>query len=117
MSRIDTLLNKLCGKPTPANFRFSELRKVMSYFGYLESNKGATSGSRVKFYHPKTKAVLLIHKPHPGDEMVKAAVDSVVRFLKGKGQLKNSDLLHYKGYTARPEYSVEDRVFTAQFWG
>ena len=87
MSRIDTLLNKLCGKPTPANFRFSELRKVMSYFGYLESNKGATSGSRVKFYHRSSGSLLLIHKPHPGDEMVKAAVDSVVRFLKEHGHI------------------------------
>ena len=82
MSKIESLLDKLCAKPTPAGFKFSELRKVMSYFGYLESNKGATSGSRVKFYHPKTKEVLLLHKPHPGDEMAKAAVDSVVKFLK-----------------------------------
>ena len=82
MARIDTLLDKLCMKPTPANFRFSDLRKIMAYFGYVESNKGATSGSRVMFYHPETQAVLLLHKPRPGDEMVKAAVDSVVKFLK-----------------------------------
>ena len=82
MAKIDTLLDKLCTKPTPADFRFSDLRKIMTYFGYLESNKGATSGSRVKFYHPETQAVLLLHKPHPGDEMAKAAVDSVVKFLR-----------------------------------
>ena len=70
MAKMDTLLDKLCAKPTPANFRFSDLRKVMAHFGYLESNKGSTSGSRVKFYNPDTKAVLLLHKPHPGDEMV-----------------------------------------------
>ena len=29
----------------------------------------------------------------------------------------NSDLLHYKGYTARPEYSVEDRVFYGTILG
>ena len=50
-------------------------------------NKGATSGSRVKFYHPETQAVLLLHKPHPGDEMAKAAVDSVVKFLKEHGHI------------------------------
>ena len=55
MAKIDTLLDKLCTKPTPADFRFSDLRKIMTYFGYLESNKGATSGSRVKFYHPETR--------------------------------------------------------------
>lgn len=25
--------------------------------------------------------------------------------------MKNSDLLRYKGYSARPEYSAEDRIF------
>lgn len=87
MSKIDTLLDKLCKRPTPSDFRFSDLRKVMAYFGYLESNKGATSGSRVKFYNPDTKAILLLHKPHPGDEMPKAAVDSVVNFLKEHGHI------------------------------
>ena len=87
MAKIDTLLDKLCTKPTPADFRFSDLRKIMTYFGYLESNKGATSGSRVKFYHPETQAVLLLHKPHPGDEMAKAAVDLVVKFLKEHGHI------------------------------
>ena len=70
MAKIDTLLDKLCTKPTPADFRFSDLRKIMTYFGYLESNKGATSGSRVKFYHPETQAVLLLHKPHPRKELL-----------------------------------------------
>ncbi len=87
MAKMDTLLGKLCGKPTPADFRFSELRKVMAHFGYLESNKGATSGSRVKFYHPETKAALMLHKPHPTDVLPKAAVDSVVKFLKEHGHI------------------------------
>ena len=87
MGKIDTLLNKLCAKPTPSNFHYSDLRTVMSHFGYVESNKGATSGSRVKFYHPDTKAALMLHKPHPGDEMAKAAVNSVVIFLKEHGHI------------------------------
>lgn len=87
MAKIDALLDKLCAKPTQANFRFADLRKVMSHFGYLESNKGATSGSRVKFYHPETQAILLLHKPHPRDEMAKAAIDSVVKFLADHGHI------------------------------
>ena len=82
MARIDTLIRKLCAEPTPADFRYSDLRKIMSHFGYVESNKGATSGSRVRFYHLETKAVLLLHRPHPGDVMTKSSVDSVVKFLK-----------------------------------
>ena len=78
---------KLCRTPTPADFRYSDLKKIMNHFGYVESTKGATSGSRVKFYHPETKAVILLHKPHPGDIMVKGAVESVVAFLKEHGNI------------------------------
>lgn len=31
--------------------------------------------------------------------------------------MKNGALLHYKGYTARPEYSAEDRVFYGTILG
>lgn len=87
MSRIETLIEKLCKQPTSANIRYSDVKKILSHFGYIESNKGATSGSRVKFYHPETKAVLMLHKPHPGDIMTKGAVESVVRFLKEHGHI------------------------------
>ena len=59
----------------------------MAYFGYVESNKGATSGSRVRFYNPDTGAMVMLHKPHPGDQMVKGAVESVVVFLKEHGHI------------------------------
>lgn len=87
MGKIDALIRKLCAKPTPANFRYSDVRSILMHFGYIESNKGATSGARVKFYHPETKAAIMLHKPHPGDEMVKTAVDSVVIFLKEHGHI------------------------------
>lgn len=31
--------------------------------------------------------------------------------------MKNSDLLRYKGYSTRPEYSAEDRVFYGKILG
>ena len=87
MSKVATLIKKLCQKPTPADFRNSDLKKIMAYFGYVESNKGATSGSRVRFYNPDTGAMVMLHKPHPGDQMVKGAVESVVVFLKEHGHI------------------------------
>lgn len=87
MAKIDSLLEELCAKPTPSDFKYSDLCRIMTHFGYLESNKGATSGSRVKFHNPGTKAVLLLHKPHPGDEMAKAVVNSVVKFLEDHGHI------------------------------
>lgn len=87
MSQIDALLAKLCAKPTPSDFRYSDLKRVMAHFGYLEYTKGATSGSRVKFYDPQTGVAFLMHKPHPKDELAKAAVDAAVDFLKENGHL------------------------------
>ena len=75
MSKVETLIRKLCQKPTPADFRYSDL------------NKGATSGSRVRFYNKETGASMMLHKPHPGDEMVKGAVESVVTFLREHGHI------------------------------
>ena len=69
----------------PADFRFSELRTLLTGLGYVESNGSASSGSRVYFLRPETKDVLMLHKPHPGDEMPKAAVKSVCRFLLAHG--------------------------------
>lgn len=31
--------------------------------------------------------------------------------------MKNNDLLRYKGYSARPEYSVEDQIFYGRILG
>ena len=31
--------------------------------------------------------------------------------------MKNSDLLRYKGYSARPDYSAEDRIFYGKILG
>lgn len=72
----------------PADFRFSELRTLLSGFGYVESNGSASSGSRVYFLHLNTKDILMLHKPHPGDEMPKAAVKSVCRFLLAHGDVE-----------------------------
>ena len=72
----------------PADFKFSELRTLLSGFGYVESSGSASSGSRVYFLHPETKDVLILHKPHPGDEMRKAAVKSVCQFLLAHGDVE-----------------------------
>ena len=76
---MERLIEKL--QTIPADFRYSDLKKIMSYYGYREYTQGKTSGSRVKFSHPVTQASILLHKPHPGDQMVKGAVRSVVDFF------------------------------------
>lgn len=87
MSKIQKLIERLRSKPTPADIRYEDIMKIMTHYGYIESNKGATSGSRVSFYHPETGAVLSLHKPHGSDTVVKSAVDTTVNFLKEHGHL------------------------------
>ncbi len=85
--KLNSNQRKLLGKlfTVPADFRFSELRTLLSGLGYVESNGSASSGSRVYFLRPDTKDILMLHKPHPGDVMPKAAVKSVRRFLLTHG--------------------------------
>lgn len=85
MSKLDKLIERML--MIPADFTFSELRKIMGAFGYVERNKGKTSGSRVCFYHPDTGALITLHKPHPSDKMKKAAVKEVIRFLREHGHI------------------------------
>ena len=85
MSKSGKLLKKLLANPTPVTFTYQDLVKMMSSFGYVTSERG--SGSRVCFYHSKTKAVHYMHKPHPGNELKKYQVLQLIEFLREQGDL------------------------------
>ncbi|MBQ7578018.1 MAG: type II toxin-antitoxin system HicA family toxin [Synergistaceae bacterium] len=59
---------------------------MLSRFGFNESNKGKTSGSRVKFERGDGKFILL-HKPHPGDVMSSGNVEDLINFLRKLGEI------------------------------
>ncbi len=80
MSRIEKLINKLLSNPK--DFTFDELAKVLSHYGFEMSNKGKTSGSRVKFVHREKKIPIIIHKPHPAPILKNYAVKQVITELK-----------------------------------
>ena len=84
MSQIEKLIEKLLSKPK--RFKYSELQKVMTHFGYIEDSAGKTSGSVVSFVGSARS--ITIHKPHPGDEMPLWAVKRAVVFLKEEGRLR-----------------------------
>ena len=84
LSNKDKLIQRL--KSVPADFKYSELRTLLSYLEYIEDTKGKTSGSRVGFVH-HDYAPIMIHKPHPGDEMKKYAVKMVKKTLEDRGQI------------------------------
>lgn len=69
----------------PKGCRYTETRTLLLALGFVESN-GA--GSRIKFYHPETKKIVSLHKPHPKDMMdtgsAKDVRDVIHEFYKQK---------------------------------
>ena len=49
MTKIDKLIERLLS--IPKDLTYTELSKILNYFGYIETTKGKTSGSRVMFMH------------------------------------------------------------------
>lgn len=86
MSGKEKLIERF--KTLPRDFTFDEVIKLMHGLGFELSNKGSTSGSRVRFNNPTTGANFAMHKPHPGNVMVIGAMRSLYDFLKNSGFLK-----------------------------
>ena len=81
MGRKEKQLERLKGMPK--DFTFDEARALLESCGYIMSNSGKTSGSRVKFY--LGKKVFALHKPHPRKELLEYQVKSLLLELKEEG--------------------------------
>jgi hypothetical protein len=62
MTTRDKLIERF--KSQPKDFTFGELTKLLSGFGFAISNKGKTSGSRVRFINVERTLIIDLHKPH-----------------------------------------------------
>jgi len=58
-------------KKQPKDFTFDELKSLLGGFGFVISNKGKTSGSRVRFQNTELKIIIDIHKPHTSGSPIK----------------------------------------------
>lgn len=86
MGKNEKLLKRLY--TLPKDFTYNELKKLMSSLGFVEDNKGKTSGSRVIFYHNQKQLILRLHKPHPNNELKLYQVKEIVDFLKRSGEIR-----------------------------
>jgi hypothetical protein len=68
-------------KELPKDFTFEELCRLLLGFGFEISNKGKTSGSRVRFVYERNQSVINIHKPHPSNIMDSGALKDVYNRL------------------------------------
>lgn len=84
MSTKEKLIERLKG--LPKDFTFDEACRLLLLFGYIKSNKGKTSGSRVSFCSPG-KTPVMLHRPHPEKEMKRYAVKQLLEEL-----IRNKDI-------------------------
>jgi hypothetical protein len=83
MSKEEKLLARLMAKPK--DFTYEELRKVLKHYGYIESQSGKTSGSRVAFINESTKHIIRLHRPHPANELKQYQIELIIEELKARG--------------------------------
>ena len=85
MSKLDKAKARILSKPK--DYTYTEAIYLLGKLGFEEFNKGKTSGSRVRYYRKSDKKIILLHKPHPGDEMDAGAIKDLVKFLTELGEL------------------------------
>ena len=66
MSKIEKQIERL--KSKPKDFTYDEAKSILNNFGFMEYNKGKTSGSRVEFKDKNGRKIIL-HKPHPNNNL------------------------------------------------
>ena len=81
MSKKDKLSKRL--KSRPRDFGFDEAETLLAALGFAKSNKGKTSGSRVRFTLDGFSIDL--HKPHPRNELPVALVNEMAKELERMG--------------------------------
>ena len=79
MSKEDKLIKRLLSKPK--DFTYNELRRILIHLGYIESQSGKTSGSRVAFINNETKHIIRLHKPHPSNELKQYQIEQLIEEL------------------------------------
>ena len=67
-------------EPTRANIKWDDVVGLLTHLGALVKMRG---GSMVSFTLNGSRIVL--HRPHPGDQLTKPGVRSVREFLKNAG--------------------------------
>lgn len=83
MGKLDKLIHKLIN--ANSTITFQELEYLLGKFGYIEKKTGKTSGSRKAYIKLKTKHIIRIHKPHPGNDLKRYIKKYIIEELKKEG--------------------------------
>lgn len=83
MGKKEKLLKRLLSRPS--DFTYEEAKTLLQRLGYIECNKGKTSGSRVLYKSGATGHRIMLHKPHPQNTLPDYAIDDLIEELSGVG--------------------------------
>lgn len=86
MSKKDNLIRKLVQKPIPTNFTTREPDTLMKNCGCKKFEGGRGSG--IGYLHETTKRIIQFDGPHPGNELYRYQIKTVIKFLKEAGEIK-----------------------------
>ena len=82
MTKLIKLISKLNNAKN--TFVWTDLVSLLTQLDYT---KKEMAGSRVRFYNEKIDSMILLHKPHPDNELKGGALKSVKTTLKQEGLL------------------------------
>ncbi len=88
MSKFEKALARI--KTYPKDFTYDEMKALLEHLGFVEHNKGKTSGSAVSFikYVNDQPRVFMFHKPHPGNIVKACYIKRLVILLQETGDIK-----------------------------
>ncbi len=82
MSKLEKEIERL--KSKPKDYTYEEAKSLLNKLGYIENNKGKTSGSRVRFRN-KENVIIDLHKPHPKNILKPYQINDLIQILKEGG--------------------------------
>ena len=82
MSKLEKQKERL--KSKPKDFTYDEAKSLLNNLGFIEYNKGKTSGSKVRFIGTDNLKIDL-HKPHPRNILKTYQINEIIRVLKEGG--------------------------------
>lgn len=71
---------KQCSK----DITFEDIISLLEHYGYIQDNKGRTSGSRVRFVYDG-HADILLHRPHPQKELKEYVIKDLHSIMEQEG--------------------------------
>lgn len=85
MGKKEKLVERL--RRLPKDFTYNEAVTLLTALGFVEYNKGSTSGSRVQFRKEGIEQALMMHKPHPQKELKPYVIKQLLEYLMSHKQI------------------------------